>query len=159
MGKINAGRVVLGGLVAGLIIDLGEWLASLVFAEQYEAMFETMGLGEPSTAGMLLLTLFGFLIGILMAWLYAAMRPRFGPGPRTALYAGCAVWFMGWFWPTVSGAAMGFYQMDITMWVIVIVWSLVEVALAALAGGWLYQENGAAAAPAAPASGIPPTAP
>lgn len=158
MGTINAGRVVLGGLLAGLVIDVGEWLASVVFAEQYEQMFEAIGVPEPATATMLLLVLGGFLVGIVMVWLYAAIRPRFGAGPRTALYAGLAVWFLGWLWPTASGAAMGLYEMTVTMWIISIVWGVVELGLAALAGGWLYQEGGAAAAPPA-YSGMPPTGP
>ncbi|HSE60477.1 MAG TPA: hypothetical protein VLA99_17380 [Nitrospiraceae bacterium] len=30
-------------------------------------------------------------------WLYAAIRPRFGAGPKTALYAGLGVWVLGSF--------------------------------------------------------------
>jgi hypothetical protein len=35
-----------------------------------------------------------FLLGLVVVWLYAAMRPRFGPGPRTAMVAAAAVWFV-----------------------------------------------------------------
>jgi hypothetical protein len=28
-------------------------------------------------------------------WLYAAIRPRYGPGPKTAAVAGFALWFIG----------------------------------------------------------------
>ena len=33
-----------------------------------------------------------FLFGILIVWTYAAMRPRFGPGPKTALIAGITLY-------------------------------------------------------------------
>jgi len=32
---------------------------------------------------------------VLLVWLYAAIRPRFGPGPATAAKAGVAAWFVG----------------------------------------------------------------
>ena len=37
---------------------------------------------------------FGFLCGIVLLWLYASIRPRYGPGPKTAVIAGLAVWFI-----------------------------------------------------------------
>ena len=41
-----------------------------------------------------------FLIGIFIIWLYAAIRPRYGAGPETAIITGLAVWFIclliGW---------------------------------------------------------------
>jgi hypothetical protein len=83
---------------------------------------------------------FTFVIGVLLVWLYAAMRPRFGPGPRAACYAGFAVWFLAWLWPTVSWAAMG--ALDLTTWMLVVgmLWGLVEVVLSVVAGAWLYKE-------------------
>jgi hypothetical protein len=36
--------------------------------------------------------LWGFLVGIFAVWLYAAIRPRYGDGPKTALCAGAVVW-------------------------------------------------------------------
>ena len=40
MGKINFGRVLLGGLVAGLVINIGEYLLNgVVLAKQMEGTF------------------------------------------------------------------------------------------------------------------------
>jgi hypothetical protein len=36
-----------------------------------------------------------FVVGFLLVWLYAAMRPRFGPGPKTAILAAVVVWICG----------------------------------------------------------------
>ncbi len=148
MAQINAGRVIAGGLLAGLIINVIEWLSGLVFASTYEDMFAALGLPEPGAGAMVILIIGGFVIGIIMVWIYAAIRPRFGPGPKTALLAGLAVWLLAWVWQMVVPVAMGIYSMSVLMWVLAIIWTFVEVELAALAGGWLYKEG--EAAPAAP---------
>jgi hypothetical protein len=36
-----------------------------------------------------------FVVGILLVWVYAAIRPRFGPGGKTAVYAALIVWICG----------------------------------------------------------------
>src|SRR5437667_4515115 len=38
----------------------------------------------------------GFVLGVLLVWLYAAIRPRFGPGPKTSLIAGLVLWFLAY---------------------------------------------------------------
>ena len=94
MGRINAGRVILGGLLAGLVINLGETVLNLVVVAQ--AMEDSLRarnlppLGGGPIAGFVILA---FFVGIATVWLYAAIRPRFGPGVRTAAIAGLVVWF------------------------------------------------------------------
>ena len=34
------------------------------------------------------------VMGIGLIWLYAAIRPRYGPGPRTAAIAGFVMWLI-----------------------------------------------------------------
>ena len=54
-------------------------------------------LGREVGGGALLMFLaWGFLVGIFAVWLYAAIRPRYGAGPKTALCAGAAVWGLGY---------------------------------------------------------------
>ena len=50
---------------------------------------------------------FAFLCGIAAVWLYAAIRPRFGAGLKTALIAGIAVWFFYRFLGAVAEMNMG----------------------------------------------------
>ncbi len=145
MAQINAGRVIAGGLLAGLIIDLFEWLSQWIFRSTYEEMFSALKLPEPGAAALGSLTLGGFAIGILMVWIYAGFRPRWGPGPKTAIMAGLAVWLLGWVWQMVVDVATGFYAIPASMWVIALVWTFVEVQVAAFAGGWLYREGEAGA--------------
>lgn len=139
MAGINFGRVLLGGVLAGLIINLGELVLNFfVVGERYQALVSELGL-QPAPSGPAVFVLFGFLNGIVLLWLYAAIRTRFGAGPRTALLAGAAVWFLAWLWPGISIALfLGGFPGDLLL--LSLVWSLVEVLLAALAGAAIYTE-------------------
>ena len=84
-----------------------------------------------------------FIVGILIVWLYAAMRPRFGPGMGTAAKAGLVVWFCG----------LLFYQdwlhmglMSVGSYAIISVLQIIALLAAAWVGGTLYKEEGAAMA-------------
>lgn len=141
MGTIRYGRVVMGGLVAGLVINVAEITSQLVFADWYAQTFESLNLPPMGNGAMTALVAGGFVIGIIAVWIYAAMRPRFGPGPGTALKAGFVVWILGWFWQMVVDVATGFYSPTLWMWIVGSLWTLVEVELATLAGGALYRED------------------
>lgn len=141
MGKINIGRVVMGGLVAGLIINIAEMASRVIFADWYEEFFEALNLPEMGRGDMAALVIGGFVIGIIITWTYAAMRPRFGPGPKTALLAGLVIWLVGWAWQMVVDTATGLYTPTMWMWVMGLVWTFVELELAAVAGASLYQEG------------------
>lgn len=143
MGQINLGRVLLGGLVAGVVINVGEFLLNgVILADAMEAMYETMGTEEPGGTAMVVWVILGFVMGIALVWLYAAIRPRFGPGPRTAAIAGAGAWIFAYLVPVVGFATMGLWDFNATL-VLMLVWGLVEFMLAGMAGGWPYQEGAA----------------
>jgi hypothetical protein len=142
MGSIAWNRVFLGGIVAGLIIDLVEWLFNgmLLGAEWRQAM---QALGRPmveSTGNMLFYVVLGFGYGIGAVAMYAAIRPRFSPGPITALYAGLGVWVLGYFLPTLMWAPMELFPKRLVASALLI--GLAEILIATFAGAWLYQEAG-----------------
>jgi hypothetical protein len=95
MAGINVGKVIVGGLVAGLVMNVIDFVVNVPFlGAQWEAA--TVARGVDPTAnparGAAGWILSDFLFGIAVVWLYAAIRPRFGPGPKTAVIAGLAVW-------------------------------------------------------------------
>jgi hypothetical protein len=140
MAQINAGRVVLGGLVAGLVINVGEWAGSMLFFEsEMQRLLDALELPEMGGAALAIFLLLGFLGGIVLVWIYAGIRPRFGPGPKTAAMAGVMVWVFAYLWPVVGFAGMGVFDWGTSG--IALVWGLVEIPLAAIAGAWLYQEQ------------------
>jgi hypothetical protein len=140
MNRINYRRVVGGGLLAGLVLGAGELvLNELVLGERWLEMMESMGLEPVGPGSLFVYVIMMFVLGIAIVWLYAAIRPRFGPGPSTAILNGLFVWFLVWVWGFGGSAVWGFFPADI-VWIVVI-WGLAEVVAASVAGAWLYQEG------------------
>ena len=140
MGKINMGRVILGGLVAGIVIDVFEGvLNGVVLADQWTAYMSSIGKPPAFSVGQLVwFNLIGLFYGILTVRLYAAIRPRFGPGPKTAVRAGIAIWLVGYLLPNLTYMAAGLAPTDITITATAV--EIVETVLAAVAGAALYRE-------------------
>jgi hypothetical protein len=98
-------------------------------------------LGHPlqeTGANMALHVLLGFAYGFVALWLYAAIRPRFGAGPKTALYAGLGVWVLGNLLPSVNWGPRGLLPGH--LFAIAVAVGLVEIVVATEAGAWFYQE-------------------
>lgn len=143
MGKINVARVLLGGLVAGLVLNIGEYiLDNLVLAGQWATFVAETGRGAFGAGQIAAFIVLTFLFGIALIWIYAAIRPRFGAGPKTAVIAGLTLWAVAWLLIGAAFAAGGMVPIGLT--VVTIVWGLFEAPIAALAGAWLYQEREAA---------------
>ena len=139
MGGINLGRVVLGGLLAGLLIDVSEYLLNeVVLGQQMEAAMQRLNLPPVRGSAIGVFVVLGFALGIASVWFYAAIRPRFGAGVRTALCAGSAVWFFAYLYPSVGLWVLGFFPAGVLTFAVV--WGLVELLVATTAGAWLYQE-------------------
>ena len=139
MSKINLGRVLLGGLLAGLVLNIGEFLLNdVVLGAQMKAEFERLRLPDPGPRFIVVAVLLTFLMGILIVWLYALIRPRLNPGPLTAVIAGVIMWFGICVY---SGVVTGLIlQFPVNTMTIGIIWCLVEYVVAAVAGAWVYKE-------------------
>ena len=146
MGKINMGRVIIGGLVAGVVINMFEGvLNGLVLADRWSAYMQSLGKAPAFATGQLVgFDVIGFVLGILTVRLYAAIRPRFGSGPRTAVRAGLIIWAVGTLVPGVTNVITGLAPANLTY--IGIAVGIVEYVLAGLAGAALYKESEANAA-------------
>jgi hypothetical protein len=86
MGKINLGRVFVGGLAAGLVINVGEFILNgPILGEPWQAAMKSINrapIGGQAIAGFVVLA---FLVGIGAVYTYAAVRARYGAGPKTAV--------------------------------------------------------------------------
>jgi hypothetical protein len=139
MGKINWTRVILGGLVAGVIINIFEYvLNGVVLAKDMEVAIRALG-RQMGGGALLMFTVWGFLVGIFAVWLYAAIRPRYGTGPKTAACAGAAVWGLGYLLASVTPIALHLFPRHVMA--IGLAVGLVEVIAGTLAGAWLYREE------------------
>ena len=148
MGKINWGRVVLCGFLTGVVWGVLYAIAlPLVGRDLLLAL--PGGHDQPpvlpgghhlpgTSAGMrgIMMTM-PLVLGISTMWLYAAIRPRYGPGPKTAAVAGFAVWFMGC-WVDMAWAAMGAAPLGALVGPLAA--SLPIVLVAAVVGAWPYKE-------------------
>ena len=61
-------------------------------------------LGKPGFSQMqiILFNVIGLLAGIVAIWVYAAIRPRFGAGIKTAVYRGVAAWILSTLLPNIG---------------------------------------------------------
>jgi hypothetical protein len=138
MGRINVKGVIVGGLVAGLVLNVidflvyGMWLAPDMAAAMQAA-------GRPPIDNLIpLFVIVDFLFGIALVQLYAAIRPRFGAGPATAVKAGLYVWVIAGLLHAISEAPMGLLPQR--LYTIGTLVALVSFPLAAVAGAKFYRE-------------------
>ena len=140
MTRINFNRVLLGGLLAGFILSIGDAILNQpVLGEQWKAAMDTLGNTSPDSGAIAWFIIMDFIVGVAMVWLYAAIRPRFGAGVRTAVVAGLIVWFFAWFWS--NGALMAMETFPTKLLMTIIIWGFFQFPLAATAGAWLYKEE------------------
>jgi hypothetical protein len=60
-----------------------------------EALNPTLAANAMQSSKIPIFVALDFIWIIANVWIYAAIRPRFGPGARTAAYAGIASWVVG----------------------------------------------------------------
>ena len=139
MNKINFARVVLGGFVAGVVLNIGEFLLnSIVMGAQMRDFMARLNLPDPGGSFIVIAVLLTFILGVVIVWIYAAMRPRLGPGPKTAICAGVIAWILVCVYCGVINGVI--LRVPTNMMIIGIVWCFVEYTVAAIAGAWLYKE-------------------
>jgi hypothetical protein len=141
MGKINVGRLILGGIVAGIAIDLIDYFVDSVWLGQRWADGMAL-LGHPgfSQVQIILFNVIGLLTGIVAIWVYAAIRPRFGAGVKTAIIAGLAVWVLSTLLPNVAFMHVAhLFSNHLTLYTTL--GGLVEVVFGTVAGASVYKES------------------
>ena len=138
MGRISLGRVFIGGLLAGVIINIGEFvLNTIVIGEEMEAAMAALNRPlVPSMIAWFVVITFGF--AFVLVWTYAAIRPRFGPGVQTAICAASLCWGLGYLYPNLFFLVMNLFPRD--MIILSSVWGFFEVAIAGVLGAWAYTE-------------------
>ena len=139
MGRIHWGRVIGGGLLAGLVMGILEIPFGLLMMDRIQAAMTPAQVAAMQKPAVMIAHLgWSFVIGLLLVWLYAAIRPRFGPGPKTALRAAFVVWLLAHVTVSLALATMDYCPDDLMTYSAM--WALVETAIAALAGAWIYKE-------------------
>jgi hypothetical protein len=138
---INTGKVITGGLVAGFVMNVLDMTWNFtVLAADMKAMADQLRL-DPAVLTDVSYAIpwivVDFVIGLVIVWNYAAMRPRLGPGPRTAILAGLVPYV------AVTAVLCGFASIGVFTEAMVIrgsVFALISVVAGSLAGAWVYKE-------------------
>jgi hypothetical protein len=151
MSKINVGRLILGGLAAGVVMFLADGFIHEVLLHQL--WIDTMAAAGRSVAedeshrarDMALFAAHEVLKGLALAWIYGAIRTRFGAGVKTAVLAGLTVWAIMFPVPFIAEIPTGFYGPRlVTMWSL---YEIVPTVVGGLVAGFLYKEGSGASAP------------
>jgi hypothetical protein len=135
---MNAKRIVIGGLTAGLLFNVLGIAAAVVF--DIEKAFAGTGWEPAPWSGFLHLGM-RFALGLAAIFTYAAVRPRLGPGVNTALVVGGLIWFVGYLMPGVLLTELGVF--GFRLFVGLTIWGLAEAMLSTSVGAWLYKEAAA----------------
>jgi hypothetical protein len=139
MHGINLRRVMLGGLVAGLVANAFDFLiTSFLMADEFSSMLARLNVDDTATRAWIPVFAAADLVwGILLVFTYAAIRPRFGPGAGTAVIGGvllwCAVAIFGVLLLAMGLHTLGSYTKSSGLYLVAAIGS-------SLAGAALYRE-------------------
>src|SRR5438105_954894 len=142
---MNIKKVVIGGIVAGVVLNIIDFLSNDALAARMKAETEAFKPGlsaqMSSTSSMVSYIIMDFAMGIALIWTYAAIRPRFGAGPRTAIFTALLFWLLALIFYA------GYRQMGMMssgLWWTLAFIGLVNFLIAAVSGAAVYSEDTAA---------------
>jgi len=145
MKSINYGRVLLGGILAGVLMFMADgFIHSKLLHEHWMAAMKAAGRSveaEEHGSDMLYFAAFELLRGLAVAGLYSVFRTHCGPGPKTAVCAALFLWAVMFPIFFLQEVPLGFYSTTL-----VGLWSLYEVVPSVIAGlvaGALYKDSAA----------------
>jgi hypothetical protein len=137
MGRINWGRVVLCGLVAGVVWTVLGSVVTVLVGREFAAAVPGGRLSAPKLGFVVFLFILNLVEGTWAMWLYAAIRPRYGAGPKTAAVVGISWWVVSSLVDATWGS-FGFVPVS-ALWPAMAA-SLPALILAAVVGAWPYKE-------------------
>ena len=142
--NINWGKFVLGALIVAAVCFVSDaFLHQQVVNDQWEAVVAAIGATVPQHAGwsMVWFVVFEAGRGFLTMYVYVLLRPRLGPGAKTATWAGVVAWVAYSLTGPAQFIPLGFYSES--LWFTVVIYQLVFSIVAAIAGAAPYGERAA----------------
>ena len=139
MNRINWSRVLLGGLVVGVVLGIFAAVMIPLFAAAWNESLETLGSSIPEATPAFIAggAAINIALGIAAVWLYAAIRPRYAAGPKTAAIAGFVIWLI----LALANLSVAVLT-DLTVADVAKTHgpSIVSLVVATIAGAWVYRE-------------------
>jgi hypothetical protein len=140
---INTQKVLIGGIAAGVVMNIIDFVSySFILGARMKAESDAFkpGMSDQMMGASSMVTniVMDLVLGILLVWTYAAIRPRFGSGLKTAIYAAVLFWLLAGIF--LSGYLhMG--MMSTGLWWGFAFVGLVNFLLSAWVGARLYSED------------------
>ena len=143
---INTSKVIVGGLIGGVVANVIDFVAnSYVLANMNKAALDalnpTLAANAMQPSKIPIFVVLDFVWITANVWIYAAIRPRFGPGPRTATHAAIASWVIGSI-PVSFFAAMGIFSWG--FFALGCLVALINAIISTIVGAKFYSEEPAA---------------
>jgi hypothetical protein len=140
MPTMNTQRVALATVAAAVVINVVETVVNLsVLAGPMEEMLVSRNLPPMGGAAMGGFVVLALTLGFLVAWTYAAIRPRLGAGPGTALRAGLVVWTAFYLLGTGANWLMGIVSLN--LFLVTLAYTLPMMLAAGYVAGMVYKES------------------
>jgi hypothetical protein len=145
---LNTGKVVAGGLAAGVILNVVDYITyTMVLVDKVKADADAFhpGMSASMMSGnaITVYIITDFIFGLLLVWTYAAIRPRFGPGPRTAMITAFLFWIILAF---CHSPDMMMGSVSVRLWWTEMFITFVNFLVASWVGAMIYKESGEGAA-------------
>jgi len=113
-------------------------LNGVLLADQWPGVMAAINRPPIGMHDVVLFNIVGLITGVVAVWTYAAIRPRFGSGVKTAIYAAGLTWVTAYALATVTPTVMGVFSHHMAMVLVAV--GLVEIVVATIVGAWLYKE-------------------
>jgi hypothetical protein len=138
---MNLTKVLIGGLAAGAVLAVSDFaINNFILADAWQRVLQARNVDLSTSGGngeVVKFVLIDLLFGWLIVWVYAAIRPRLGPGPGTAAKATLVVFAAG----ALNMATFAPWMFSWDMFVRSAALGAVSMLVAGWVGGWVYSEE------------------
>ena len=141
MNRIKVGRMIISGVIVLIVflvveIVIEQLVGRYLFTGIIEEWFEVLTIQDWMVANHVLNIVIVLASSIMVMWLYAALRPMFGVGTKTALIASLFVLtFISAY--AINETNLGLYPIQVTL--IQLFYWVVELPIAVVAGAFYYE--------------------
>ncbi|MGB2963207.1 MAG: hypothetical protein WBB69_04400 [Anaerolineales bacterium] len=141
MNEIKVKRLVLAGFLTLVVFILTEilvetFLEQVVCKQFYIDLYLGLGIPRWGLKNHLLNIGIGLVNCMMLIWLYAALRPMFGVGVKTALITSL-YWLVFVTAFSINMANLGYYPWSIAL--VESIYLLIELPVALIAGAYFYE--------------------
>jgi hypothetical protein len=140
LGRVDFTRLILAGLAAGMVINIGEFLLNgAIMPEEWDAAMQSLNRSPIGGARIVWLTIMSFVLGVIVMSTYVMIKPALGADRRPAIVAALIAWALAYGLGFGWSFAMGLFSAKI--YLLTLGWALVEIVFAATAGAWYYERT------------------